>query len=560
MEAKTIEELSELGYSQGQINQIIMGYKDNNPYIDKLKPSVSINNFRDFKKYYKNNSNITPGLWNILIDKMNEEKFNISKIADSKHEDALFALRLFMYDDVTYEKLYEKKEPTKEMIFIVRSFMEDNVDLIDYKNYGLEELKFLKEAMSTVGIKIDIKDKLFNEEQLKFLLYDMRPENVCDEMLNPEYTIQKMELVYEFKKNGLDSSYIDKYSEKEVDCYLTLLDDDIDISEYYKNSYNDIEARIVEDCALRKLDPNFLLNYIGKLDDTLFYNIWQLYIAKVTKKSIEKFIEMADELKMNDSYIDIYNLVINRFGNRHLDCDKEYDITPLLVCGFNFSQRQVIASAIFAGVDPKKFAIKEMSSSKMKFLLDKMLNEYFIDNACDPKYSIDEMAAIIYYNTKGVFYDTIDDYKKDYIKDKNQDFEAFCKIYKEYGRNSVFTDNFAIINSLVSINKEREYKIDIEQVMSTGYVDIQELFADIEYNLDVNLIWRRDISREKRHELRKWLIDGLDIKDIEISELTPSDLANMRNSIMRETLDEKISKYSDEKESLFESSPLKDDR
>lgn len=534
------------GYSDKQINQILLGEKDGLTNMHLLSPNLSDETFRMYRKYVKEND-INKQLSNDLIEAINNG-LNIKMFSEKINKDSNIKLAIEVAKEATdlFDEMYsENMNDEKRELVLKYKINEIREELLKYKQYPVKSLEQIAKYVNINGkIDFDISSNIYNNEQLGYIFDCAGNGKLNNEILNPAYTFEKMRLTNYFVNHNLNLLYIDKYSDEQANKLNEFLTENIDIKDIYNKNYNIKELEIIQDCMQSNKEPKYLLSqykkYIGK-DELKFKTIEFLYLNNVRKRDYNNFIKIQTDLQKENSLSHVMHIIEN-----FKDCKKETDISPLLHLGYDYYQREIIKKGMYNHIDITKYCSPKFSSQKMEFLLSELTNHSVIDNACNSDYSIDDMKCIIFYNTKGIYYDTLKEYKEHYMEDSNKEFEIFVNYYHKYMSDYRHENNIILIEALVNYNRTHEYQINIDQILGerNQYYIFDHLFKDLDNGLDVNLFYNNKYDPAQKDELRKGLKEKLDITKYNDPKLSAEEMKKIRLSLKKEeTLDELIDKY-----------------
>ena len=133
---------------------------------------------------------------------------------------------------------------------------------------------------------------------------------------------------------------------------------------------------------------------------------------------------------------------------------------------FTLQQKSALIDNFKKQVALEKFIIDFVDNNflpnQIIFLRDELLSGKEIKNACNPKFDVEHMGHIIYYNTKKITFKNDKDYDTNYTADKNKDLENFINSYEDLFGDKETSDKINAAKELLKINKEYGLNLDIE--------------------------------------------------------------------------------------------------
>lgn len=531
-------------YDELQQNQVNKAIEEGNKYITELSDTLDVDIFRAFRTIVKNNS-LSEKQINIIINAANEN-VDITKLTQKMIEDNLqLALNIIKEcDNATIEAYYsdEMSRHKREYIFNNRSLK----NLLDYKKYGLDELEIILRK-DFESYKQAIIDNNFDTDQLNYIAAAIENSIIYEEMLNSDYTISKMELISIFIQKGLDLSKIDKYSDKEIYSYLDLNDEDYDISKIYKKKYPEYILDFILNYTQKGKDPDEHIKIIQKLDYVARDCYLNLCEGPFTENCLKSFLDSYKQLEENNTLIQVTRIVHNH-NHSHWFRDDEKDISFLFNPAYNYDQLSALDYAFNSGINLSEYCDDKFSAEQMRFIFDLIKHEIDVSTILNPEYSIEDMRRISFYNNKGIFFDTLEEYYTNYTKDKNNDYKCFIQLSNQINKYRNDNTSFIVVNALVKYNKEHEYQVDIENALEAGvYYSFDQFFEDLGKDLDVNKIWKSCYNNPQREEIRKGLIAGIDVEQYANPTYTAEKMCEIREELESKlSLDDKIKNYTND--------------
>lgn len=527
-------------HDEQQLNQINKALEEGNEYIKSLSPDLDISIFRKFRELFKKHVLNDKDLQTIV--NAANAYIDITKITDEMLKgDISLALEIVsQYDDETIKKFYEEEMNDEKRKFI--KFYMPQKNLLDYRKYDKEILTIIKDN-DFDKYKENIVNNNYNEKQMLFLAEAINKDNIHPEMMSDEYPVEKMKLIRSFIEKKLDLEVLESYLEDEINIYNKMIEENIDISQFYKKVYEPFKLYFIMDCAKREINPDDHMKILDELDLAPRSCYMELIRGQFTKNSIDVFLENYEKLVENNTIIQISRMIGDFAYSHRRD---ELDVTTFFNPDYRLSQLDVINKAFRHGIDLGKYCSAQFDAFQMEFIFDLIKNEIDISTILNPDYTVEDMRRISFYNNKGIFFDTIEEYYENYTRDKNLDYKSFIQISNQ---TSGFTNDntvFILINSMVKLNSQNEYQINIEQMLEAkAYYSIEQFFTDLNDGLDVNKIWNPKYNSSQRTEIRKGLISGIDVDKYADYKIPAKEMEEIREKLESEiSLDDKIKNVS----------------
>lgn len=529
-------------YDAQQLNQINKALEEGNEYIELLNPNLDARIFRAFRQIAKDFEYTEPTLKKIVA-KANEG-IDITKIIPQMYKnDINLAFRIIQkYDKEMIDKFY-----SEDMTDQKRELMYDDKEfLLDYKKYQLRELEFL--ALNPLEeLKENIVENNYTAEQLEFIAEMFYNNKLHNEILDSKYEVLQMKLINYFLENNLNLEQIDEYSNTEVESYIELIERNYDISKIYDKNYSLQILSFICDCLEQEKNPEKYLNTLLKLNIPESQTYITLVLGPFNKNTINSFLKNYKELKKSSTLV-YATRILEDISMHNFYREKNKDASALFTPGYTFNQLGILSEGFRYNINLGQYCTPEYSEEQMKYMLSLLRSELDITTICNPNYSVEDMKRISFYNNKGIYFDTLEEYYKNYTRDKNNDFKSFIEISSQINEYVHDNSSFVLVNALVKYNKTHEYQVDIETILeSKAHRVFEEFFDDLGKNLDVNTIWQKDFNAAQREEIRKGLASGIDVKKYLNSNLSGKEMKEIRKKLEKgETLDEKINNYKTE--------------
>ena len=542
-----MEELKDLerkGYSNAQINQIYLGYKEGFTTLQDLNKTVDIKMFRHLRNLNQE-TKLSNKTKNILIEAANDE-LDISLLTPTMLTSLHFDILLKVLREFPeYIKDFDYNDENDNVQFIYDTLKTENINLTLYKDYEMNELQIIKNQIKDHGdIPIDIIKNKYNYTQLDFIFNKLNNNKLHEEILEKNYSYNEMRLISYLLDNKMSIDNISNLERNVIEQYNRLLNLKVDIGKFYNENYdyeflyfiekhydkldetlekiNELDALITE---MELTDENLMkINYISKL-----------FFSNINIDDIKLFIDKYDELEKN---MQIQHIVNNacELKERTYFKEQDFSISGLMKYNYDYNQIEAITRFLYKNIDLSNYCDEHFSVAQMDLLGDELSCDSNIENACNSDYTIDEMRAIIYYNTKGIYYDNIEDYLKDYVKDKNLDFKAYLHIRAHYDNH--YNDNMSeiIMRTVTKYNSEHNTNFNIEKLLENSAVRyaFSAFVEDLVNGWDIDILWGEPFGEAQRDEIKKGLEKGVDITQYCSNHTSIEEMQQILNKLTNE--------------------------
>lgn len=548
-------------FDEKQINQISLAPRDAKEYMELLLPELDTDIFRKVREIFTNAvlssqesqkliliANKGLPLTNLNIDIKQINKFDMTELENI----------LTNCDIETINKLY--KYPAEKRTTLLYAYLH-GFDLFPLAEHNAVHLKKLYSLMEE-GYDIPKKMQFytFNDNQLDYIIEQIKAKTISNEIINSKFSVDKMQLISHFKLNGFDTSLIKPMEESYIATLLQFIEADYSIDDIYDKNYDESDLDFIFDCKKKNLNPEIIFEKYKEIEKTkpkkwveFKKNVaCDFYLYGLNMETIDLFLKNFEFLEKNSSIPYIVNIVRDVHEHSWYS-SKPQDVSGILKTAYDFEQLNVIKQGYQNKIDLTKYCDNRYTAKQMNTLLENLKLGFDISNACNPEYSAQDMECIIFYNSKNITFDTIEEYRQNYVKDKNEDFKTFVNLYRQYAEGYTGSSNMTIISALVKWNNENEYQIDIENALDARVITYyQEFFEDLNKGVDVNKIWNKNFGPGQRKALAKLQLEGYDITPILDPNLEPSEMLKRKETLKLETLDKKIEKYKTKKENIIE--------
>lgn len=533
-------------YDEQQLNQINKALEEGNEFIKILNSDLDVSIFRKFRELYKKKILNEKSLKDIA--NAANEYTDITKLTDNMLESNIsLTLEIIRkYDNETLQKFFEEGM-TDEKRNIINFYMAQQ-NLLDYRKYDKEILSIIKNNEFD-KYKSNIISNNYNEEQMTFFAEAIKEGRIYPEMMFDEYSVEKMKLIQYFIEQNLDLEVIEAYMENEIQIYNEMIAEDIDISKFYREVYEPFKLYFIMDCMKKGIDPKEHLEIIDKLDIAPRSCYMELINGNFTKNSVDAFLKNYEKLVENNTIIQVSRMIGDfNFCHRR----NELDVSTFFNPDYTYSQLEVISKAFRYNIDLGKYCSGEFNSFQMEFIFEQIKNEIDVSTILNPDYTVEDMRRICFYNNKGIFFDTLEEYYENYTRDKNRDYKSFVQISNQMSEFTNDNSVFLLINAMVKRNNENQYQINIEQILEAkAYYSIEQFFSDLTENLDVNKIWNPKYTASQRAEVRKGLIAGVNVDKYLDYKISATEMAKIREELESKlSLDDKIKSASAKTEKI----------
>lgn len=516
---RSFQELTDAGYSLKQIQQIQMANNEGCPCLDDLSPFCSEEIFRTMRTWLKKENFRELGIaLSDIIDKINENEMNFDLLKNEHVEDltiAIYAVYIStIFGEQYFNNLYAKNYNDGIRQNINSHYIDEGVDVSKYINYSRESIDkialYLQENDKT-ELKTDITSTIYDTDTLEYILVH-DGEEFYKEELEEGLTAAQRRLIHHLKEQNLDTSVVKEYKPEFVGVLLHYIDEGVSIDDIY-DKCNDKYADLYILCKDYKKDPEILIKFKEeKMPNLMYQCIEKMYLFNATKDELETFIENFDKYEENETL----GVRINTFerAKTYRYSNKSCTSKGLLNPAFDLNQMQTVAHAYEHGVDLGEYCDERYSIKQLDFIYEYIVRGKDVSKILDPKYTTDEMRAISFYTEKGISFDNPKDYLKNYVKDKNKDYDTFLKIYDDFKLMHNFDEKIIIVSAILKYNEKYNKQVNIEKIVENDNVlyNLDEFFKDLSKpNYDLELLWQKRIEPKQRSELR-WAFEmGLDL-------------------------------------------------
>lgn len=547
-------------FDEKQINQISLAPRTAKEYMELLKPELDTDVFRKVREIFSN-TNLSPQESQKLILIANKDlpltNLNVNIKQINRFDMTELENILTNCDIETINKLY--KYPAEKRTTLLYAYLH-GVDLFPFVEHNSSHLKKLYDLMEE-GYKIPKKMQFyeFNDDQLDYIIGQIKTGTITNEIINSEFSVDKMHLISYFKLKSFDTSLIKSMDEHYIATLLQFIEAGHSIDDIYDKNYDISDLDFIFDCKKKGLKPEIIFEKFKEIEETKPKKwiefkksaVCDFYLYGFEMETIDLFLKNFNFLEKNSSLPYVLNIIRDIHEHSWYSSEPQ-DVTGILTIAYDFEQLNVIKQGYQNKIDLTKYCDNRYTPKQMLTLLENLKLGFDISNACNPEYSSHDMECIIFYNSKNITFETIEEYRQNYVQDKNEDFKTFVNLYRQYAEGYNGSSNMTIISALVKWNNEHEYQIDIENAIDARVITyFQEFFEDLDKGVDVNRIWNRNFGPGQRKVLAQLQLEGYDITPILNPKLEPKEMLALKETLKLETLDKKITKYTTKKEKVI---------
>lgn len=482
-----------IGYSDAQLNQIYLGLSEGYPWVQYLSNTVPVIQYRLVRQKSKELDLDEDEGYDLV--RLVNAGMDISDITDDivDYFDGIYNIASVMNYDNTGDLLKQIKDKKleRDKINLICNSLSDNINLIDYSSYDIDALNYIYEfILSYPGIEIpeSFTKRNFGLDPIEFLLSTLLTGEYTEELLNGD-NYQEMDFINNCISNGIDYSKLFNWKLM-VDNYSDLIDNDynqvFDLSKLYGKEYtpqmlsylydilsdtNDVEEsykaideidnynnyisnhKIVDPYVIADLDSLFF-SHIPLDDIDYFYN--KVYSKGADYMYAPILIDLGETISEINSSIDRSN---------YLEDCKKLSFKKLLDNDFNFSQLDIIKKYYNRYIDLPAICDDTYSADQLNVLGTELIYKSNIQKALNSDYSPELMQRIIYYSNKGIEFENIDDYNKNYIKDKFNDYDIYINTNNRLFGDSNQNDEIILISILLRFGKQNKKFYDIDKML-----------------------------------------------------------------------------------------------
>ena len=477
---KSKQLLESLGYSQSQINQIMMCEYD----LTKIDCVYDTDVFRIFRMLF------------------NDKKFDIhtlNELYDVFSTENDFELLKFIYDKVNkndaddFIKLYAKfkkaidlenlnkivkttslseKQNSLALISTITGKIQENI--IDYPQKTLQRI--YTKLQDDGKYPVDLFKNNWDEDKIRIVMELIDTDKEINislfDLTNDEQLIKMMNFLIKNRKG--DYGIVLNYNEEQKTTFNDMLKWQSNLFLEFYNSDLDINIiKAITRCLEHGLEYDFLLEYKDNLDAV--EQLMPLYYEGVPKEDIEYAIKNFSEYSKDD-FTAFNRLCSTLYQNLLMYTNVNF--SNFFDTKYSSAQRLEIVKCLSQyNLDISKYCDERFVPTQMKIIAENLFHNKDVKKALNPDYTPKQMEEAIFYGSNNVEFDNVDEVNENYLEDKTKYYTDFANKYHRIFDGS-HDDQYKmeIIDRCVDYNNTHAYQFDIDKCLKiAGYFNSWDL-------------------------------------------------------------------------------------